>query len=220
MRTPLFLFLLTFKFIVNSQVIDINGKVYQTIVIGNQTWMAENLNADRFRNGDIIKHVKTDAEWEKANTNKIPAWCYIGNDPGKGNKFGKLYNWYAVNDSRGLAPLGWHIPSSEDWDSLKNFLGENAGEKMKSKYGWLPSMDNFKDGNGSNLSGFSGLAGGYRLNGGFYSLAIGYIGQWWSSTEYDSKNSYSYCLFNESDYLSKDKDFKNEGFSVRCVKDK
>ena len=107
------------------------------IKIGQQVWTAENLNVDKFRNGDPIPEAKTDEEWENAGNNKQAAWCYFDNDPSNGIKYGKLYNWYAVNDPRGLAPLGCHIPSDQEWTDLTTYLGgeEQAGAKMKSKEG-------------------------------------------------------------------------------------
>jgi hypothetical protein len=86
--------------------------------IGNQIWMAENLNVDKFRNGDLIPEAKTDEEWITADENNQPAWCYINNDPATANNFGKLYNWPAVADPRGLAPEGWHIPNDMEWEKL------------------------------------------------------------------------------------------------------
>ncbi len=108
----------------------------QTVTIGNQVWMTKNLDVSTFRNGDPIPQAKTAAEWKAADENKQPAWCYYDNDPANGAKYGKLYNWYAVNDSRGLAPAGYHIPSDVEWKQLTDFLGSEAGKKMKSKSGW------------------------------------------------------------------------------------
>jgi uncharacterized protein (TIGR02145 family) len=104
----------------------------QTVTIGTQVWMTKNLDVSTFRNGDPIPEAKTDEEWKKAGENKQPAWCYYDNDPANGAKYGKLYNWYAVNDSRGLAPVGYHIPSDAEWTKLEVFLGADAGNKMKS----------------------------------------------------------------------------------------
>jgi len=105
----------------------------QTITIGKQVWMSVNLNVDKFRNGDPIPEAKTDEAWESAWKNNQPAWCYYDNDPANGTKYGKLYNWYAVNDPRGLAPAGYHIPTDEEWTVLTDYLGGGgiAGEKMK-----------------------------------------------------------------------------------------
>jgi uncharacterized protein (TIGR02145 family) len=109
---------------------------FAEVTIGHQVWMTKNLDVDKFRNGDPIPQAKTDAEWEAAGKNKEPAWCYYNNDPANGVKYGKLYNWYAVNDSRGLAPVGYHIPSDAEWMQLTDFLGSEAGSKMKSTTGW------------------------------------------------------------------------------------
>ncbi len=106
------------------------------VTIGNQVWMTKNLNVDKFRNGDPIPQAKTDAEWEAAGKNKQSAWCYYNNDPANESKYGKLYNWYAVIDARGLAPEGYHIPTDKEWTILVNYLGNDAGTKMKSKGGW------------------------------------------------------------------------------------
>ena len=110
----------------------------KSVKIGTQTWTTENLNVSTFRNGYPIMEAKTNEEWNQANENKQPAWCYYENDPKNGAKYGKLYNWYAVNDPRGLAPAGWHVPSDAEWTILSDFLGGGmtAGKKMKSLSGW------------------------------------------------------------------------------------
>jgi uncharacterized protein (TIGR02145 family) len=111
----------------NSIAKDADGKVYKSVIIGNQSWMAENLNTSKFRNGDPIPEVKTDEEWAKALKEGRPAWSYYDNDQKKGAKYGKLYNWYAVNDPRGLAPIGWHIPTDNEWTALTDYLGGEGG---------------------------------------------------------------------------------------------
>ncbi|MBM3401498.1 MAG: hypothetical protein FJY21_04145 [Bacteroidetes bacterium] len=138
----------------------IHSSIYsQTVTIGNQVWMTKNLDLDKFRNGDPIQEAKTNEEWKKAGENKQPAWCYYNNDPANGTKYGKLYNWYAVTDPRGLAPKGWHIPTDMEWTILIDYLGgpDVAGGKMKStgsEYWKSPNRE------ASNESGFSGLPGG------------------------------------------------------------
>jgi uncharacterized protein (TIGR02145 family) len=106
---------------------------YESVRIGNQEWMTRNLDVDRFRNGDLIPHIESDVEWEESGENGQPAWCYYDNDPENGKKYRKLYNWFAVNDPRGLAPEGSHITSQKEWTILVEFLGgfEIAGLKMK-----------------------------------------------------------------------------------------
>jgi uncharacterized protein (TIGR02145 family) len=180
------------------------------VKIGSQIWTTENLNVSTFRNGDPIPEAKTNEEWDKAGKNKQPAWCYYDNDPANGAKYGKLYNWYAVNDSRGLAPVGYHIPSNDEWTKLTDFLV--AGSKMKSTSGW---KDN---GNGTNSSGFSGLPGGFRGFDGNYGN-VGYYGYWWSASELNTTSAYNRGLYYYGDNLYRDNDYKERGFSVRCLRD-
>ena len=183
-------------------------------VIGTQVWNSENLNVDHFRNGDIIPEAKKAEEWEAAGHAKRPAWCYYDNDLKNGKKYGKLYNWYAVNDTRGLAPSGWHVPSDAEWTILSTYLGgkDVAGKKMKSTTGW---NDN---GNGSNSSGFSGLPGGqcYFFGNFFY---VGNYGYWWSASEYDEGGAWYRRFYDGNSSLFRHNDGKFHGFSVRCVKD-
>lgn len=194
---------------------DKDGNTYKTIKINNQVWLEENLNVSTFRNGDTIPEAKTDQEWEQAGQEGKPVWCY-SNDPDRDDKFGKLYNWFAVNDSRGLAPEGWRISTDEDWDQLINFLGggEVAGSKLKDTTGWA------RNGNGNNEIGFAGLPGGTRANkGSFNDSGSGTIGGWWSTTE--AYNQYAWVRY--MTYIDgrvyKDYYYKEFGFSVRCVKD-
>jgi uncharacterized protein (TIGR02145 family) len=157
---------------------------YESVKIGNQEWMTRNLDVDRFLNGDLIPHIESDKEWEKAGENGEPAWCYYDNDPEYREKYGKLYNWYAVNDPRGLAPEGYHVPTDEEWTILEEFLGgkDIAGHKMKSVDEWgeyydrsdfhkenLSDIIDFEDyigvertGNGDNSSGFNAFPYGGR----------------------------------------------------------
>ena len=207
----------------------------QTVAIGTQVWMTKNLDVSAFRNGDLIPEAKTTEEWKHYCEAEKPAWCYYDNDPKNGKKYGKLYNWYAVNDSRGLAPEGWHVPSDDEWTILETYLGADNSIKMKSTSGWK------ENGNGTNSSGFSSLPGGWFGNGTF--KEIGYYGYWWSSTEYSGLDLvpprdlflHSYDLSNDiAEYTAFYRlidccDFENarrghqpgnkNGFSVRCLKD-
>ena len=193
-----------------------DGKVYKTITIGAQTWLAENLNVDKFRNGDLIPEAKTDDEWAKAGEEGTPAWCYYNNDPEMGKKYGKLYNWFAVNDNRGLAPAGWHIPSIEEITIFVNEVKKD-GNALKTK-------DQGKEnGAGTNSSGFSALLAGGR---GDYATdkfnSLGNFAFFWFSTEtIKSINGLARSislLANSNDiylYFSK----KRQGLSIRCVFD-
>jgi uncharacterized protein (TIGR02145 family) len=185
-----------------------------SVIIGKQEWMTKNLNVDKFLNGDTIPHAKTAEEWTQAAYNREPAFCYYNNDPANGEKYGKLYNWYAVNDPRGLAPKGWHIPSDTEWTQLTDYLGgeDAAGSKMKSASGWK------ENGNGLNSSGFSGLPGGRReTNGTFYS--IGSSGSWWSSTEYDRSYAWYRYMGYAKGNVSRIGSNNAQMFSVRCLRD-
>jgi len=185
-----------------------------SVKIGNQEWASENLNVDKFKNGDAIPEAQTEEAWQKAGEEGKPAWCYYENDPKNGDKYGKLYNWYAVTDPRGLAPSGWHVPRNAEWTKLTDYLGgkDAAGDKMKSKEGW---KDN---GNGGNESGFSGLPGGTRYSFGTFGN-IGYNGNWWSSTEGTTNNAWNRSLdYNYGNVTSYNVN-KTNGFSVRCLRD-
>ena len=182
-----------------------------------QAWTSINLDVTKYRNGDEIPQVQDAASWVSLTTG---AWCYYENETANGVKYGKLYNWYAVNDPRGLAPTGYRIPSIEDWSILTNNLGgkivydnieSKAGTKMKSKNGW----DN--NGNGTNSSGFNGLPGGYRDFYGAFS-DIGANGYWWSLSEL----AYTRLTYGDGSYdpYSNPRLAYSErnGYSVRCIK--
>ncbi len=185
-----------------------------TVKIGNQEWMAENLDVSVFRNGDTIFEAKTSEEWKRAGIECLPAWCYYNNDSENGKKYGKLYNWYAVNDPRGLAPEGWHIPSDNEWTQLVQYLGgvKEAGIKMKSIYDWLD------DDNGTNESGFSGLPGGFRYYYGCF-FSVGSNGFWWSSSEENTFNAWYSFLYQNYGSVYRFSFSKQNGLSVRCLRD-
>jgi uncharacterized protein (TIGR02145 family) len=191
---------------------DNKSKDFGTVRIGTQSWAVANLNVSTFRNGDSIPEARTNKEWVTAGELGKPAWCYYNNDPAKGLKYGKLYNWYAVNDPRGLAPLGWTLSSDADWAKLIYFLrgSEMAGKKMKSISGW--SDDN----NGTNETGFIGLPGGYRVENGTF-LNFGSIGTWWSSTESKALTAIDHYLA-LSGSLGRSSSPKQRGESVRCLR--
>jgi len=160
----------------NNRTNDIAG-----VQIGNQVWMAKNFDGLTFRNGDSIPHAKSAEEWERAGKAAKPAWCYYENDNSIGRKYGRIYNWYAVNDPRGFCPKGWHVPTNDEWIILENFLGSSeAGLRLKCKA--VPNQN----GNGINSSKFCALLGGYRgKEGGFSGMEeFTYLS---SSTERDQK---------------------------------
>lgn len=143
-----------------------NSSDITEVQIGDQVWMARNFDGVTFRNGDSIPHVKSTEEWVRAGKDAKPAWCYYENDTSFGRKYGRIYNWYAVNDPRGFCPKGWHVPTNDDWIKLENFLGRTeAGLRLKC------SSDRNKNGNGYDSSKFCVLRGGYRgKEGGFSDL--------------------------------------------------
>jgi uncharacterized protein (TIGR02145 family) len=192
---------------------------YSSVNIGNQEWMVENLNISQFRNGDSIPQAKTAGEWSLAGVSGQPAWCYYNFDKENGKRYGKLYNWYAVKDPRGLAPIGWHIPSDEEWSVLTDFIGGEyeSGSKLKHTDFWVEFKG--KSGNGTNESGFSALPGGILNYDGTF-LTIGELGYWWSSSEINSDYAWSRILNFYGDHVYRYDYLKSSGLSVRCVKNK
>ncbi len=192
---------------------------YQPLTIGSQVWMLKNLNVDHYRNEDSIPEVRDSVTWANLTAG---AWCYYKNDSSNGAIYGKLYNWYAVNDPRGLAPVGWRVPSDNQWTELDNHLGGSilSGGKLKS-IGTKESSNGLwysPNTGATNESGFSALPGGYRDNiGSFGALGIG--GGLWTSSEVDSRQSWYRGLHYNYAYLGKFDTIKENGFSVRCVKD-
>jgi uncharacterized protein (TIGR02145 family) len=193
----------------------------EEILIGDQIWMAENLKVDTFRNGDPIIHASTFESWEKSSKyGGSPAWCHYDDDPANDSKYGKLYNWYAVNDPRGLAPEGWRIPACHEWQTLIEYLsGENeAGSKMKSTIGWI------EDGNGTNESGFSAVPGGFRKWYGSFNFhergeTIGQIAMWWSYAEKDMNSAWYFYVMNNLYNVIRNSGNKGMGLSIRCIKE-
>ncbi|HLF33663.1 MAG TPA: fibrobacter succinogenes major paralogous domain-containing protein, partial [Cyclobacteriaceae bacterium] len=167
-----------------AEIVESEGETLniKSAKIGSQVWMSENLDVSRFRNGDEIPELENGDEWESAGRESRPAWCYYNNDPEYGKKFGKLYNWHAVNDPRGLAPEGWHIPTNDEWAELNDYLGDYAGFKMKSVSDWKVSVNESEHvGNGDNSSGFNGLPGGKRGFASHHGFTYsGEFGYWWS----------------------------------------
>jgi uncharacterized protein (TIGR02145 family) len=197
-----------------------------TVTICMQVWAIKNLDVDRYRNGDPIPKVTDPTAWSVLTTG---AYCYYNNDSATyAATYGKLYNGYAVNDPRGLAPEGWHIPSNDEWNILVKCIDPAAdttcsvcsqstiaGGAMKETGTTHWTAPN----NGAtNSSGFTGLPGGYRINTGNF-ITVGSYGGWWSSTDFSTTYTWSRRLnYNSSDIF---RDFSNKpyGFSVRCLRD-
>jgi uncharacterized protein (TIGR02145 family) len=186
-----------------------------SVKIGTQVWSSKNLDVDKFRNGDPIPEVKTKNEWLAAGKAGKPAWCYYNNDPKNGKKYGKLYNWYAVNDPRGLAPKGWHIPTIDEWDVLLDFVDDEKipAEVFKSKTDW-------KEYKGNNKTGLSCLPSGIRsVETGEDFESLGEVAGWWSSSEKDNSTASAIGAFDEDDEFDEDYGDKKIGLAVRCIKD-
>ena len=230
--------------LIGESLTDIDGHTYKSTIIGKQTWMAENLNVSRFKNGDVIKEVKSIDEWAYACENQIPAWCYYNNDVNNGKKYGKLYNWCAILDSRGLAPEGWHIPSNSEWKILIDKLGgiKVAGGKMKEigTLNWKTSKNQgiCNNDGASNSSLFNGLPGGERIYEGDQTGAfgvdryIGATGTFWSASMFDdpvklnedpkfwSRFLWKVTLDCQNTEAIIDGYHISAGLSVRCLRDK
>lgn len=194
-------------------------KIYREVVIGKQTWMVENLRVITFRNGDTIQEARTIQEWRSACMQKKPAWCYNHNDSSNGTKYGILYNSYAVIDPRGLAPVGWKIPTADDWFDLRDHTGDkkNAGVGLKSTSGWL------KNGNGTNSTGFSALPGGSRelelitRHGGFRGIGLRCF--WWTTTKIGGGGLLAFSLDWRNNKLIPNWDtYRTDGYYVRCIR--
>jgi uncharacterized protein (TIGR02145 family) len=197
-----------------GQLTDINGNVYNTVTIGTQVWMKENLKATKYNDGADIPYVTDNNTWFQTND---PGYTWYNNDEATyGGIYGAMYNWYTVNTGK-LCPGGWHVPTDAEWTILTDFPGgeEIAGGKLKeagTEHWGSPNTE------ATNESGFTALPGGYLNNGGnFYS--IGFRGDWWTSTMKDNVYVWRRTLQLNSGNISRYDNNKNFGLSVRCIKD-
>lgn len=213
--------------------VSYQGYDYATVLIGEQCWFAENLRSENYENGDAISSNLSDSEWQNTTSGAVAVYgegsstCNNFSPDGDAceeawslNEYGLLYNWYAVDDSRGLCPSGWHVPTDGEWTVMIDFLGGgNTGGQLKTTYGWNGG------GNGTNSSGFSGLPGGFRYSystnyhdaGDFHNA--GSSGRWWSSSSYSSSYAYSRYLYYSNESIYHGSFYLGDGFSVRCVRD-
>ena len=201
-----------------------DGRVYKTVKINNQEWMAENLNVSKYCNGDPISNVEEEDKW---GNNKAGAWCYYNNDPVNKEDYGKLYKWNAVNDPRGLPFKGWHIPSDDDWKELERNLG--MSQRDADRIGWRGTDEgcklketgtlHWKEPNecATNQSSFNAVPGGYRdVSGDFY--VITYSGYYWSITEQKPHFIWYRTLYHNSNKIHRKEGYEGDGFSVRCLR--
>ena len=198
-----------------------DGYTYDLVAIGDQCWFAENLRNEHYANGEAIPGDLSNGEWSGTSNG---AQAIYDNSPANLADYGRLYNWYAVDDSRGLCPSGWHVPTDGEFMTLEmelgmseseangtGFRGTDQGTQMKSSASDSPSWD------GTNSSGFSGLAGGYRNGNGYFYGGGGY-GYFWSASA-DGTIAWSRILYGGSPAVYRDNDSQRKGFSVRCVRD-
>ncbi len=194
-----------------------DNEKYSSVKIGIQEWMSENLNAGYFRNGDPIPEARTAEAWKEAGQNGRPAWCYYDNEPENGKIFGRLYNWYAVSDPRGLAPEGWRIPGDRDWQILVNALmgPEEAGGKLKEAgtAHWIEP-----NAGAVNSTGFTARPGGCRDIHGAVFRYIGDVAFFWSATESAAFTAWFWELYSSHSQVQRHFQNKQFGFSVRCVR--
>ncbi len=203
---------ITFTFIACT---DADKNNYPVVEIGSQIWMAENLKTAKYRDGTAIPNVTDNTSWRNLTTG---AFCDYDNDPDNSIIFGKLYNWFAAVDTRNLCPTGWRMPTHDEWKSLNAYLGDGmiAGSKLKETgtKNWSPPNTD-----ATNETGFSALPGGYRLG---YSVAFTNIknqASWHSSTMIDNLNSYGACVVYNYGWLATAQGVKQNGYSVRCLKE-
>ena len=207
-----------------NTVTDIDGNVYQTVTIAGKVWMKENLKTTHYRNGDPITFISSQNLWL---ANSEGAYCIYNNDTTYANTYGKLYNWIAVNDSRNIAPAGWHVATDAEWHSLALAFDSSsqlvngsesviAGSHLKEAGLTHWSSPNTGADNSSN---FTGLGGGSRATSGIFEQ-MGVAGYWWAATEYDTNGAWYRGLYTVGTSIGRYPGHKRLlGLSVRCVKD-
>ena len=200
---------------------DIDGNIYKTVKIGTQVWMEENLKTTRYDDSTPIPLIQDSTVWGDYQTG---AYCYYRNSLDNQYNFGNLYNWYAVNDARKLAPKGWHIPSSEEWDILINFIGGDSATSPKLRQTGSIFWEAPNNG-ATNESGFSALPAGFRFcKGNFFDWEytnIGWVASFWTSTNFERRKYYANFIriYSGNGNIGKLEADKNFGMSVRCIKD-
>jgi uncharacterized protein (TIGR02145 family) len=208
-----FFMLATFLFSCGDSSVDVGP----TVTIGDQVWTRTNLSLTKFKNGEEIPEAKTATEWAAANNAKQPAWCYYENNANNEATYGKLYNFYAISDERGLIPEGWRIPTDQDWNALTMFLGGEgqAGGKMKEE-----GTSNWAQPNvgATNESGFTGRPGGFRTSTASFASLSGQ-GVWWSSTSQGTEFAWVRDLNYSNAVLFRYSSSKSNGYSVRLIKE-
>lgn len=220
------------KILLGDDVKDIDGNYYKTVIIGAQTWMAENLKVTRYNDGSEIKLVKNDTVWENLRNTESPAYCWYNNDINNKTKYGGLYNWYVVNDTtnggKNVCPIGWHVPSDSEWEELMKFISidqkirnnksgnywKEIGKYLKSTKGWESDLDGS---NGVDVYGFSASPSGIRyISGKFNHISID--ADWWSSTSLNINSVWGCGLYHYNKDVYGYEYYKERGLSIRCIK--
>ena len=201
------------SFTTTGKIIDYDGNVYNTVIVGTQIWLKQNLNTTHYCNGDAIPNVTDITTWSHLATG---AYCNYDNNASNATIYGRLYNWYTVNTAN-LCPTGWHVPSDVEWTTLTTYLGGEsiAGGKLKEA-----GLNHWQNPNiaATNETGFTALPSGLRGNNGNFNN-IASSGYWWSSTENSISSASSWYIFHEYSNIGNDNSIEQMGFSVRCVKD-
>ncbi len=194
-----------------ESILDADGNAYTSVVIGTQEWLSQNLKTSKYCNGDPLVTDLFSISWQSSS---VGAWAYYNDDPTMNDTFGKLYNFYAVTDTRGVCPCGWHVPTTIEWNTLSDFLGGPAvsGGILKSTTNW-----NTPNVGATNASGFGAQGGGYRFSNGTYGQQNIY-GYFWTKNTFGSNGVYRRFYFDSAAIQSVDYS-KRGGFSVRCLKD-
>lgn len=207
----------------SNTVTDIDGNIYHTITIGTQTWMVENLKTTRYNDGETIPNISDTTQWYEYGNGTVDgeldiekaAWCYYYNSSNNNIPYGKLYNWHAVKTGK-LAPIGWHVPTKSEWETLVNYLGGDnfAVGKMQTTTLWdSPNVG------ATNSSGFTAVPSGIRGNhGGF--TGKGTFTIWWTSTQSNSYSHWAWSIFlDNTDGIVIQEGTKTPGLAIRCIKD-
>lgn len=211
----------------NNTVTDIDGNIYHTVTIGKQVWMIENLKTTHYNNGVAIPDGSTRGDYSSESEPKY--WFAYNDDLASVDAYGRLYTWYAVNDSHNICPIGWHIPSDSEWNELQVFMGMKPSDtslicddnndisgklKEKGTLHWISPNTGAID-----KSGFAALPAGYRRR---FNKEFDFVGEYacfWTSTEADKENAWYRHFYYDKESICRTYNLKNYGFSVRCIKD-
>lgn len=198
-----------------TKVSDVDGNVYDVIFINGQSWMKQNLKVTRYKNGDLIGTTDNPKKDISSQGYCDYEWVYDDN-PQNDSVYGRLYTWYAVANSKGLCPPGWHIPSESEWATLSEYFGGDqlSAEKLKEEGTEHWHSPNYAE----DVSEFGALPGGLRIYFGSFS-ELNSSGFWWTASQADSETAWGRSMSNNYTLLKKEMFNKRFGFSVRCIKD-